>query len=155
MTITNMETVTGILVVFGTSFLELWAGIPIGLALKLNPFITGKASALGAISASVLVLSLGDNLRKKFFKWRYGGKKDLKKGKYYKIWNKYGIVGLGLLSPLFFGAPLGSGLGIVLGAEKRPLLIWMGIGIILWSILLTTAGYFGIMVFESAEFFNF
>lgn len=69
-----METVTGILVVFGTSFPELWAGIPIGLALKLNPFIIGTVSALGATSASVLVLSLGDNLRKKFFKWRYGGK---------------------------------------------------------------------------------
>lgn len=76
-------------------------------------------------------------------------------GNYYKIWNKYGIVGLGLLSPLFFGAPLGSGLGIGLGTEKRPLLIWMSIWIILWSILLTTASYFGIMAFESAEFFNF
>jgi hypothetical protein len=80
----------------------------------------------------------------------FGEDKNLKDGNFYKIWNKYGIIGLGLISPLLFGAPLGAALGIALGAEKKALFIWMSIGIIIWSIILTYAGYIGLMTFQSS-----
>lgn len=143
-----MDVILAILLVFGTSILELWAGIPLGLALNLNPFLIGIVSALGAISAAIIISFIGENIRERFMKWRYG-KKDIKMSRFYKIWNKYGIIGLGLLSPLIFGAPLGAALGIALGAEKRPLLIWMSIGIVIWSALLTAGGYLGLMSFEA------
>ncbi|WP_414470421.1 small multi-drug export protein [Methanobacterium sp. ACI-7] len=148
-----MDIISETLIVFGASILELWAGIPLGLVFGINPIITGAAAALGAISAAVIVSLLGDSIRDKFIKWRYGENKDLKSGNFYNIWNKYGIIGLGLISPLLFGATIGAALGIALGAEKRPLLIWMSIGIVIWSIILTSAGYLGIMTFESS--FNF
>lgn len=56
-----------------------------------------------------------------------------------KIWEKYGIIGLGLLSPLLFGAPLGAAIGVGIGAPKNKLLIWMTIGIIIWTIILVIA----------------
>ncbi len=142
-----MDIVTGTLLVFGAGILELWAAIPIGLAIKLNPVLIGILSALGAILAAFLVTIVGDSIRERVIKWRYGENKDLKSSRYYKIWNKYGVVGLGFLSPLLFGAPLGAALGIALGAEKRPLLIWMSIGIVIWSTILTVAGFLGLMSF--------
>lgn len=142
-----MDIITGTLLVFGAGILELWAAIPIGLAINLNPVIIGTASALGAILAAFLVTTAGDSIRERVIKWRYGENKDLKSSKYHKIWNKYGIVGLGFLSPLLFGAPLGAALGIALGARKKPLLIWMSIGIIIWSAALTAAGFLGLMSF--------
>ena len=142
-----MDVITGTLLVFGAGILELWAAIPLGLAIKLNPIIIGVASALGAILAAFLVTTVGDSIRERVIKWRYGENKDLKDSKYYKIWNKYGIIGLGFLSPLLFGAPLGAALGIALGAEKKPLLIWMSIGIVVWSAALTIAGFLGLMSF--------
>lgn len=143
-----MDIISSALLVFGSSILELWAGIPIGLALGLNPLLICILSASGAILAAFIVSAVGDTIRERFIKWRYG-EKDLKNSRFYKIWNKYGIVGLGLLSPFLFGAPFGAALGIALGAEKNPMLIWMSIGIILWSISLTLAGYFGLMSFEA------
>jgi len=144
-----MDVIYGILLVFGAGFLELWAGIPLGIVLQLNPFLTGAAAALGAILAAFIVSFLGEGIRERVIKWRYKNK-DLKKGRFYKIWNKYGIIGLGLTSPLLFGAPLGAALGIALGAEKKALFIWMSVGIVLWSIILTTAGYLGLMTFQSS-----
>lgn len=138
------------LLVFGAGILELWAAIPIGLAIKLNPIIIGIASALGAIFAAILVSTVGDSIRERVIKWRYGENNDLKSSRYYRIWNKYGTAGLGFLSPLLFGAPLGAALGIALGAEKKPLLLWMSVGIVFWSIILTVAGFFGIMSFEAS-----
>lgn len=142
-----MDVVAGTLLVFGAGILELWAAIPLGLAINLNPVIIGAASALGAIVAAFLVTAVGDNIREKVIKWRYGENKDLKGSRYYKIWNKYGVVGLGLISPLLFGAPVGSALGVALGSRKKPLLIWMSIGIVIWSTGLTSAGYLGLMSF--------
>lgn len=144
-----MDILYGTILVFIAGFLELWAGIPLGFALNLNPIIIGAAAALGAILAAFIVSYLGEGIRERVIKWRYKDK-DLKKGTFYKIWNKYGIIGLGFLSPLLFGAPLGAALGIALGAERRGLFIWMSIGIVLWSILLTGAGYFGLMTFQSS-----
>ncbi len=142
-----MDVIIGTLMVFGAGILELWAAIPLGLAINLNPVVIGTASALGAIFAAFLVSTLGDNIRERVIKWRYGENKDLKDSRYYRIWNKYGIVGLGFLSPLLFGAPIGAALGIALGAEKKPLLIWMSIGIVIWSAALTAAGFLGLMSF--------
>jgi len=40
---------------------------------------------------------------------------EKKHGRIYRIWERYGAAGMGLLSPLITGAPLGAALGIVLG----------------------------------------
>lgn len=149
-----MDIISGTLLVFGAGILELWAAIPIGLAIKLNPILIGILSALGAIFAAFLVSTVGDNIRERVIKWRYGENKDLKSSRYYKIWNKYGIVGLGFLSPLLFGAPLGAALGIALGAEKKPLLLWMSMGIVIWSAILTAAGFLGLMSFGGSIYPN-
>ncbi|HMK53720.1 MAG TPA: small multi-drug export protein [Methanobacteriaceae archaeon] len=138
-----------ILAVFTASILELWLAVPLGLILKLNPIIVFIVSATGSIIAAILVIMAGDNLRHRFIKWKYKDEKNIQSSRLYEIWNKYGVIGLGLSSPLLFGAPLGAAVGIVLGAKKDRLILWMSVGIIIWSIGLTTAGVFGIMSFEN------
>ncbi len=64
-----------------------------------------------------------------------------------RIWDKYGIIGLGFLSPLITGAPLGAAIGISFGAKPRKLFVWMTVGIAFWSIVLTTAAALGVSVF--------
>src|SRR5664280_660910 len=143
-----MDVITGLFSVFIASIIELWLGIPLGLFLDLNPILIVISAAAGSILSALLVVLLGESIRKWFIKWRYGGKSP-KQGRIYEIWNKYGIIGLGLLSPLLFGAPLGAALGIGLGTLKDRLLLWMAVGIVVWSIILTAAGFFGLMSFQS------
>ena len=131
-----------------SSIIELWLGVPLGFFLNLNPVLIAIISAAGSILSAYLVIILGEGIRKRFIKWRYG-EQLIKKGRIYDIWNKYGIIGLGLLSPLLFGAPIGAALGIGLKAPRYRLLSWMSIGIVIWSIILTTSGFFGLMSFQS------
>jgi hypothetical protein len=137
-----------ILFVFLASVVELWLSIPLGLVLKLNPLLIIVAAAAGSIVSAFLVVTLGEGVRKWFIKWRYGSK-SIEHGRIYKIWNKYGIIGLGLLSPLLFGAPLGAAIGVGLGAPKNRLLIWMSIGIVVWSVVLTLVAFYGLLNLES------
>jgi hypothetical protein len=134
-----------VITVFTASVLELWLAIPLGLALGLNPVLTALASMAGSIFAVLMVILAGDNLRTHFIRWKYGDEKQVHRSRLNQIWNQYGVVGLGLLSPLILGAPLGSVVGIALGAEKRLLMIWMSLGIIVWSFGLTWAGFMGMI----------
>lgn len=132
--------------VTGLGIIELWAAIPAGTALQLHPFLNGIASALGAIIGAVAVIFFGDRLRKWLLKKKEKG--EINKGRIYKIWEKYGVIGLGMLSPFITGAPLGAAIGISLGASPRRLMIWMSVGIIIWTILLTTISTLGFAGFQ-------
>ncbi|MBD0383685.1 small multi-drug export protein [Paenibacillus sedimenti] len=131
--------------VIGAGILELWAAIPLGFTLKLHPVTTGVLSALGSILSAIIVIFFGTSLRN-WLVQRFQSKTGGRGSRMTRIWDKYGIPGLGFLSPLITGAPLGAAIGISFGAEPRKLFIWMTIGIIFWSALLTAAAAFGLNV---------
>lgn len=141
-----MEVLIKFITVTGLGILELWVAIPAGTALELHPLLNGIASALGSIIGAVLVILFGDRLRMWLLKKKKKGGKN--KGRIYKIWEKYGVIGLGMLSPLITGAPLGAAIGISLGASPRRLIIWMSIGIVIWTIILTTINTLGFAGFQ-------
>lgn len=146
-----MELILKLVTVFGLGAVELWAAIPAGLALKLNPLVTGITAAAGTMLAFLAVVFLGERVRGWLARWRKAGsgaQDQGRQGRAFRIWNRYGVVGLGLLAPLITGAPLGAALAVTLGAATRRLVFWMGVGIALWSALLTAAGALG---FAGAE----
>lgn len=134
--------------VFGIGIIELWAAIPAGIAFGLHPLLNGVVSALGTMLGTLLVVLLGDRLRTWLIERRGPGKKREKNSRIYRIWERYGVVGLGLLAPLITGAPLGAAIGITLGASPRRLIFWCIIGIILWAIILTLIGTLGVTAFS-------
>ncbi|MGZ7108915.1 MAG: hypothetical protein ACXVHW_08100 [Methanobacterium sp.] len=75
--------------------IELWLGIPLGLLMKLNPLLMALTATLGSIFAMIIVVLVGENLRSRFIQWRYEDEKALTKSRLYKIWDNYGIIGLG------------------------------------------------------------
>ena len=144
-----MELVAKFITVTGLGIFELWAAIPAGTALKLHPLLNGLAAGLGAIIGALLVIIIGDRLRNWLLKKKENKQKN--KGQIYRIWNKYGEIGLGMLSPLITGASLGAAIGISLGASPKRLLFWMSIGIVFWTILLTAISTFGFAIFETIK----
>lgn len=134
------------ILVVGLAIFELWAAIPAGIALSLHPLLIGIASAMGAAIGALLVILLGDAFQKWLLKKK--NKKEKNKGRIYVIWEKYGVIGLGLLSPLITGALLGAAVGLSLGAPPRRLMLWMSTGIVIWSAILTTIGTLGFGGFQ-------
>jgi len=56
-----------------------------------------------------------------------------------------------MLSPLITGAPLWAAIGISLGISPKRLIFWMSIGIVFWTILLTTISTLGFAFFETIK----
>lgn len=141
-----MELIVKFITVMGLGIIELWLAIPAGSALMLHPLLNGLASGLGAIIGALLVIILGDRLRNWLFKKKQ--KSQNYNSRIYRIWRKYGVIGLGLLSPLLTGSLLGAAIGISLGASPKRLILWMSIGIIIWTIILTTISTMGFAIIE-------
>ncbi len=141
-----MDTFLKSLSVFGLGIVELWAAIPLGFVLQLNPLLTGTLSAAGAIVGVLAVVLLGKQVRASLERRRGTNPEKGRQGRLYRIWKRYGVIGLGLLAPLITGAPLGAVLGMALGAPSNRLLLWMSIGIVIWSAILTLAGVLGLTI---------
>ena len=134
-----------LLSVFGFGMIGLWEGIPAGFALRLHPLTVGVVAGAGSILATLLVTALGDRLRARLLRRRPPIEgRPAKERLIDRIWRRYGIIGLGLLSPVVTGGPLGVALGLVLRAPVSRLLPWTIAGIVLWSAVLTVAGFLGV-----------
>jgi membrane protein YqaA with SNARE-associated domain len=125
-----------LLTVFLIAILELWAAIPAGLALQFHPVLVGLTATLGASAGALLVILIGEPLRAWMKGQRREGEPD-QHGRLQRIWARFGVIGLGLLAPLLVGAPLGAALGLALGAHKGKLLVWLVIGAVGWSAVIT------------------
>ncbi len=135
-----MEIVLKLLTIFGLGVIALWAAIPAGLALQVHPVAVGITAAIGAMLGALVMVLLGERVRTWLAQRHKGKGQKERHGLIYRIWHCYGVVGLGLLAPLLAGAPLGGALGLTLGVPAGRLLLWIGLGIVLWSMGLTLAG---------------
>jgi hypothetical protein len=87
---------------------------------------------------------LGDRLRNFFSKKKKLKEVKPKNGLIYKIWSKYGVIGLGLLGTMTVGAPASVTVGIGLNGSVQKLIVWCSIGAISRCLLFTAIGHFGI-----------
>jgi membrane protein YqaA with SNARE-associated domain len=128
-----------LLSVFGAGMIGLWEGIPLGFVLGLSPVVIALVSAAGSTSATLLVLLLGERVRARLVKPREPGKERWID----RIFQRHGVIGLGLVAPFLTGAPIGVAIGLFFRAPVRLLLFWAIVGIALWAALLTGVGVYG------------
>ncbi|MEO6547386.1 MAG: small multi-drug export protein [Ferruginibacter sp.] len=136
-----------ILTVAALATFEIYAAIPTGFALGLSPWIIFIASVTGGIIGAFVATFLSDKIRNFFFKNRPVKEKKDTHPMLHRIWNKYGIIGLGLLGSFLVGAPISIALGAGLNANLKKLLAWCCVGITTRCIVFTLVGYFGLKLF--------
>lgn len=132
------------LTIVGLGALEFKAAIPAGLAMRLDPFATSAAATLGATLDTVVILLLGENIRRLIIAKHGPASGSTRFGWLERAYSRFGPAGLGLVAPLLVGTPIGTALGISLGMKPRSLLGWMVTGTAFWSAVLTAAAVGGI-----------
>jgi uncharacterized membrane protein len=158
-----MSLLLQLLTVAGMGTVMMWAAVPAGLALGVHPAAVAAASCAGSIAVVLLVVLIGEPARAWLIR-RLGpnfqrvlsevtGSADGdqppggKRSAIARLWQRYGFIGLALLAPLFPGPPGAAALALALGIPGRRVLLWMSIGIILWTAgftLAVTLGFQGL-----------
>lgn len=137
-----------ILTVAGLASFEMYAAIPAGFAFKLSPWIIFAASLVGGIAGVFVAAFLGDKIRSFITKYRKPKEqKPESNGFVYRIWNKFGIIGLGFFGTFAVGAPVCIAVGVGLNASLPKLIFWCCMGVLARAAIFTLAGHFGLKLF--------
>jgi membrane protein YqaA with SNARE-associated domain len=136
-----------ILTVAGLATFEIYAAIPAGFAFGLSSWTIFFAALVGGLAGVFISAFLGEKIRRFFHKNKPGNEKKPKHPMVYKLWNKYGIIGLGFLGTLTVGAPVSIAAGVGLNANIKKLLTWCCIGVITRCALFTAVGHYGVQLF--------
>lgn len=137
-----------ILTVAGLATFEIYAAIPAGFAFGLSPWTIFFASVTGGLIGVFVAAFLGDKIRAFFHKNKPTKESAEKKHPVIlRMWNKYGIIGLGFLGTVSVGAPISIAIGVGLKADIKKLVTWCCIGVITRCIVFTLVGYYGLQLF--------
>jgi len=124
------------LIVYIAGATGMWKGISLGIVLGLHPVLNGLFTAIGSITSVFIIYFAGDSFRQWIFS-KYGNKRlERKKHKFIKLANHYGVWILGLITPGLLGPFTPLLLGLILIKETRKFLIYLLVGITLWSVIL-------------------
>jgi hypothetical protein len=125
--------------VFGTAFLSLWGSVPLGLALRLNPVAIIVTATLAYLAGVAIVVLPGERVRD-WLRAKLGDRATVKPDSLVgRIWARFGLPGLGLIAPVTTGAQIGALIGLALNASPRSLILWMTLGALVWTVVLTLA----------------
>ena len=137
-----------ILTVAGLATFEIYAAIPAGFALGLSPWTIFFASLTGGLVGVFVAAFLGNRIRSFFHKKKHTKEAAEKKHPaILKLWNKYGIIGLGFLGTVSVGAPISIAMGVGLNVNIKKLVTWCCIGVLTRCIVFTLVGYYGLQLF--------
>jgi len=126
---------------------EVYAAIPAGFAFGLHPGTIFSASALGGLAGVFIAAFLGDRIRKFFTRNKKAKEEKPKTGLIYRIWEKYGVIGLGFLGTMTVGAPVSLAVGVGFNVPLKKLVTWCCIGVLVRCSLFTVIGHFGMKLF--------
>ncbi|MBP6144928.1 MAG: hypothetical protein KA445_04770 [Sediminibacterium sp.] len=136
-----------ILTVAGLATFEIYAAIPAGFAFKLSPFVIFLASAIGGLLGVFVAAYLGDIIKKWISKFRKPKVAKSEPGFVLKIWEKYGVIGLGLLGTMTVGAPISIGVGVGFNVPTNKMVFWCCLGVLVRCALFTSIGHFSLKLF--------
>lgn len=133
-----MATVLKYFTVYFLSGLKFIFGPTFGVANDLPVIVIIILTSLGMMTTIYLFTFFGEEIHGFFQRFRKNKKVfTTKSRRFVKIWKKFGLKGLCLLTPLILTPPGGGLLVNLIGAKKKDILKWMWISAILWSTVIT------------------
>jgi membrane protein YqaA with SNARE-associated domain len=130
-----------ILTVAAMATFEIYVAIPTGFSFGLGPWTILIATISGGLTGIFIAAFLGQKIEDYFNKRRKTPKKqDAKTGLIYKIWEKYGIIGLGIFGTMTLGAPISIAVGVGLNVSLKKLVPLCCFAVVLRCFILTFFG---------------
>jgi membrane protein YqaA with SNARE-associated domain len=112
-----------ILTVTAMAAFEIYAALGAAHAFGLDTWVILICTLTGGIAGVFVAAFLGDNIEKFIARnFRKNRVPKPKTGLIYKIWEKYGLYGLGIIGTFFLGAPAAIAVGVGFNANMKKLI---------------------------------
>ena len=133
-----MATVLKYLTIYVLSSLKFVFGPAFGIVNNLPVAAIIVCTSLGMMTTIYLFTFFGDSIRSFALRFRKDHRIFTKQSRrFVRLWRKFGLKGMCLLTPLVLTPPGGGLLVNILGSKRKLILKWMWISAISWSIIIT------------------
>ncbi|WP_331234490.1 small multi-drug export protein [Natronorarus salvus] len=136
-----------------TPWLEILLVIPPAVAAGLDPVLVAAVALVGNVLPVWGIILGYDGLRGRWRAWRGEGEQSTDDGENEPskrrqraegLFRSYGLPGLALAGPILTGVHLATVVALALGGRARPVAIWMGASLALWTAIITLATVYGL-----------
>ncbi len=130
--------------VFLSSMVKFILGPLGGYAARLHPVITILVTVSGMMTSVLAFTYFGEWLRIKLLHGilKKRRKFSARNRKFVKLWKKYGLSGVAILTPLFLTPIGGTILAVSAGSPKERIILFMLISAVAWAVVFTVIIYF-------------
>ncbi|MEO1254612.1 MAG: hypothetical protein AAFY41_06965 [Bacteroidota bacterium] len=133
-----MATALKYFTVYFLSGLKFVFGPVFGIANNLPIPVIIVLTASGMMTTVYLFTFFGKEIRKFFSRFKRSNRTFTRRSRLFvKIWRRFGLKGVCLLTPLLLTPPGGALLVNLLGTNKQLILKWMWISALIWSTIIT------------------
>ncbi len=142
-----LDTILEFASVIALSSLKMLPGLGLGLVYQMSAFELFICLSAGGILGVFLFTMAGEQIRN-YFKARRKRKgkertkpvKIKKARRILRIWNKYGLIGVAILTPPMISPPFGSIISVAFRENRSRILIFMSISVVVWSAIFALLG---------------
>ncbi|MDO4712629.1 MAG: small multi-drug export protein [Candidatus Saccharibacteria bacterium] len=116
-------------------FIESDVGVAIGIGVGVSPIPATIAAIVGNWLAVMAVIILTDKARTKLRGEKEAQSESKRSRRVMRAMQKFGVPGASLLGPLLVGTHLNAFCMAAAGVNKRYLMVWQTIAIVVWAII--------------------
>jgi hypothetical protein len=135
-------------------WLEVLLVVPAGIVAGLPPVPTALVGAAGNAATLVPLVVGGDRLRTWWQdrRTRHRAARSApdetggRGGRARRLYTRFGLPGLALFGPLLTGVHVAALVGLAAGSPRRPTLVWLLGGVVVWAALAAAATVVGLDV---------
>lgn len=129
---------------FGLGFVYFLAAIPTGAASGASFWMAGLAAWAGYSCGALFVLVAGAPLRQWLVrKLKIPVERDPSRW-VWRAWDRWGLVGLGLLAPVTIGPQASAVLALAVGEKSLRILAALSLGVIPWCVAFAVLTAWGV-----------
>lgn len=127
-------------------WVEILVVIPIAIGVGLHPLLVGAVAFVGNVASLYALVFLYERLAAWWGRRRSDSTDTESRRSLWarRIWDRYGLAGLGLAAPALTGVHLAAVIAMAAGSRPRAVGWWMTVGIAVWTALLVGGTVFGI-----------
>ena len=138
-----------IFVLAAIPLLEILVVIPIGVGLGSQPVAVAIAAFLGNLLPIYGIIAAHERVEAYLARRRDDSEPSKRRQRAKRLWDRYGLPGLAVASPVTTGVHLAAVFALGLGSTRRSTALWMTASIAAWTVLITLGSVFALSTIQS------
>jgi len=129
--------------------LEILVVIPIGVGLGFQPVGVAIAAFVGNLLPIYGIIAAHERIEHYLERRRDESEPSKRRQRAKQLWERYGLPGLAVASPVTTGVHLAAVLALGFGSSRRSTALWMTASIAAWTVVITIGSVFALSTIQA------